>query len=222
VSVMAAWLCRSTVIAVALPPKQAIELFTPEGERKWSAGWDPVYPRPERTAGPGAVFITGHDGHTTTWTMVDHTAGCVRYARVTPGVAAGTVTVALEADGAGGTRAQVTYDLTSLSADGDARLADFDRAYDATSPSGKPQSPRRSPPALKLPTHPEHARAAACETADRPTVPWASCGASQADARTHITGWQATFPCPLKGGLSVTMRGQARDQSGREWRLTLA
>ena len=41
-------------------------------------------------------------------------AGCVRYARVTPGVAAGTVTVALEADGAGGTRAQVTYDLTSL------------------------------------------------------------------------------------------------------------
>jgi hypothetical protein len=73
---MAAWLCRSTVIAVALPPKQAIELFTPEGERKWSAGWDPVYPRPERTAGPGAVFITGHDGHTTTWTMVDHTAGC--------------------------------------------------------------------------------------------------------------------------------------------------
>jgi hypothetical protein len=32
-------------------------------------------------------------------------------------------------------------------------------------------------------------------------VPWASCGASQADARTHITGWQATFPCPLKGPL---------------------
>ncbi len=31
-------------------------------------------------------------------------------------------------------------------------------------------------------------------------MPWASCGASQADARTHITGWQATFPCPLKGG----------------------
>jgi hypothetical protein len=26
---------------------------------------------------------------------------------------------------------QVTYDLTSLSADGDARLADFDRAHDA-------------------------------------------------------------------------------------------
>lgn len=25
----------------------------------------------------------------------------------------------------------MTYDLTSLSADGDARLADFDRAYDA-------------------------------------------------------------------------------------------
>jgi hypothetical protein len=84
---------RSKVIAVALPPEQAIEVFTPEGERKWSEGWDPVYPRPERTAGPGAAFVTGHDSHTTTWTMVDHTAGCVRYARMTPGVAAGTVTV---------------------------------------------------------------------------------------------------------------------------------
>lgn len=118
---------------------------------------------------------------------------------MTPGVAAGTVTVALEADGAGGTRAQVTHDLTSLSADGDARLADFDRAYDADIAEWETQSPRRWPPALKLPTHPEHARAAACETADRPTVPWASCGASRADARTHITGWQATFPCPPKG-----------------------
>jgi catechol 2,3-dioxygenase-like lactoylglutathione lyase family enzyme len=118
-------------LPVALPPEQAIELFTPEGERKWSEGWNPVYPRPERPEGPGAVFVTSHDGHTTTWTMVDHTARCVRYARVTPGVAAGTVTVALEADGAGGSRAQVTYDPTSLSADGDVRLAEFDRAYDA-------------------------------------------------------------------------------------------
>jgi hypothetical protein len=50
---------------------------------------------------------------------------------VTPGVAAGTVTVALQADDAGGTRARVTYDLTSLSADGDMRLAELDRAYDA-------------------------------------------------------------------------------------------
>lgn len=128
---MPAWLSRSTVIAVALPPERAIDLFTPEGERKWSEGWKPVYPRPGRTAGPGAVFVTGHDGHETIWTMVDHTAACVRYARVTPGVAAGTVTVTLEADGAGRTRAKVTYDLTSLSADGDAWLADFDGAYDA-------------------------------------------------------------------------------------------
>lgn len=118
VGLMPAWLSRSTVIAVALPPERAIDLFTPEGERKWSEGWKPVYPRPGRTAGPGAVFVTGHDGHETIWTMVDHTAACVRYARVTPGVAAGTVTVTLEADGAGRTRAKVTYDLTSLSADG--------------------------------------------------------------------------------------------------------
>jgi hypothetical protein len=50
---MAAWLCRSTVIAVALPPKQAIELFTPEGERKWSRGLGPRLPAARADGRPG-------------------------------------------------------------------------------------------------------------------------------------------------------------------------
>lgn len=84
---------RAAEITVGLPPEQAIALFTPEGEPRWADGWDPHYPEPHRREGPGAVFTTGHGGHQTTWVMVDHGPGSVRYARVTEGLTAGTVAV---------------------------------------------------------------------------------------------------------------------------------
>ncbi len=79
-------------LTVALPPAAALGLFTPEGERAWVAGWNPGYPDPQRTAGPGAVFVTTHGEDTTTWVTVDHDVRRVRYARCTPGATAGTVT----------------------------------------------------------------------------------------------------------------------------------
>ena len=100
---------------VALPPERAASLFTPEGERSWAPGWAPEYPA------DGPVFLTG--GGTTVWVEV----GELRYARVTPGVQAGTVAVRLAPDG-DGTRADVTYDLTALS--GDADLAAFAAGFD--------------------------------------------------------------------------------------------
>ena len=30
--------------AVQVPPAEAIELFTPSGERRWAHGWDPSFP----------------------------------------------------------------------------------------------------------------------------------------------------------------------------------
>jgi hypothetical protein len=66
---------RATEIMVALPPEQAVALFTPEGERRWADGWDPHYPEPHRCEGPGAVFTTGHGGHQTTWIMVETARG---------------------------------------------------------------------------------------------------------------------------------------------------
>ena len=102
---------------VALPPEAAAALFTPEGERAWARGWSPEYP-----AAGGPVFTT-HEG-ATVWVEL----GGLRYARVTPGVEAGTVAVRLAAEGTG-TRAEVTYDLTAL-ADA-ARLAAFAAGFDA-------------------------------------------------------------------------------------------
>jgi hypothetical protein len=121
---------RATEITVDLPAEQAMELFTPEGERRWADGWDPQYPETDRRDGPGAVFTTGHGGHQTTWIMVDHGPGSVRYARVTQGMTAGTVAVDVVRSREHSTRVRVTYDLTALTSAGEIWLDAFDADYD--------------------------------------------------------------------------------------------
>ncbi|MBV8734269.1 MAG: hypothetical protein JO342_10785 [Solirubrobacterales bacterium] len=121
---------RATEITVELPPEQAMELFTPEGERRWADGWDPQYPQADRREGRGVVFTTDHGGHQTTWVMVDHGPESVRYARVTPGMTAGTVAVDLVGSGGHSARVRVTYDLTALSSAGESWLDAFDADYD--------------------------------------------------------------------------------------------
>jgi hypothetical protein len=100
----------SGTVEVPLPPDEALALFTPAGERAWAPGWDPVYPAEEDTS-PGTTFTT-HEGRTF-WVIADRTADSMRYARITPGVHAGTVEVRCEPAG-DATRAHVTYDLTGL------------------------------------------------------------------------------------------------------------
>jgi hypothetical protein len=113
-------------IRVALPPEAAIELFTAEGERRWAGPeWNPAYPASE----DDSVFVTEAHGHQTVWVTVERSALVRRYARVVPGVDAGTVTVRCRPEGAG-TVAEVTYELTALTPDGDARLHHFAADYD--------------------------------------------------------------------------------------------
>jgi hypothetical protein len=114
-------------IHVPLPPDKALELFTPEGERDWVPGWEPRHHS-------HTVFATGHGGSDTLWVITDHEPRRMRYARVTPGVHAGTVEVRCHPDGED-TRADVTYDLTALSPNAldpfvagfDAMLAEWER-----------------------------------------------------------------------------------------------
>jgi hypothetical protein len=102
---------HSHTLRVPLPVADALRLFTPVGERAWAPGWDPVFPAGEQGDGaaPGTVFLTGPS----TWVVVDREPDRVRYARVTPGVRAGTVEVRLRADG-DATLADVTYVTTAL------------------------------------------------------------------------------------------------------------
>jgi hypothetical protein len=105
---------------VALPPEEAIALFTAEGERSWVPHWDPSYPAGGDDREVGTVFVTGD----TTWIVIGSTADTMRYARFTPGERTGTVEVrCVAADG--GARVEVTYDLTG----DDAVVDDFERAY---------------------------------------------------------------------------------------------
>jgi hypothetical protein len=128
---MSATVRRAVEITVGLPPEQAIALFTPEDERRWADGWDPHYPEPRRREGPGAVFTTGHGGHRTTWIMVDHGPGGVRYGRVTDGMTAGTVAVDVVGTRERSTQVRVTYDLTALTPAGETWLEAFDADYEA-------------------------------------------------------------------------------------------
>ncbi|MBV9369389.1 MAG: hypothetical protein JO074_06145 [Frankiales bacterium] len=121
----------SASITVPLPPAEAMEFFTPEGERNWAgAGWDPHYPDPDRQVGAGAVFTTRHGGRETFWVMTVHTPRRVAYTRVTPGALAGTVAVEVTAETAGSTTVSVTYDLTALTPAAAGELAHFADGYD--------------------------------------------------------------------------------------------
>ena len=121
-------ICRGEV-RVALPVEQAIELFTPEGERAWDSAWDPRYPAGGADGrAVGTVFLTHHGDRTSTWVIVDSGADAMRYARVTPGVQAGTISVRCRPDG-DGTVATVTYESTALSAAADRELDAFAAGY---------------------------------------------------------------------------------------------
>ncbi len=122
------------VVAVERPPREAFELFTPEGERRWAEGWNPAWVQPSTptTLAPGAAFRTTHGGEETVWLVVDvdRPAGRVRYVRHTPGSRIGTVEVRCAPGPGGGTAARVTYDMTALSAAGQERLAELESGYD--------------------------------------------------------------------------------------------
>jgi hypothetical protein len=111
---------------VALPPERAIRAFTALGEREWAPGWDPVFPAGEADEA-GTVFTTAAGGVPAIWVIFERTPLTARYARVAPGVSAGTVEVALRPDGAH-TVAEVAYALTALGPD--AGLDAFAAGYD--------------------------------------------------------------------------------------------
>lgn len=116
---------------VALPPHEAFRLFTARGEEEWVPGWQPRFPVPTvDDTEPGVVFETEAHGQVTTWAVVACDPGrSIRYARATPGVRAGTVTVTLRAVGSTSAQVEVTYDLTAFAAAAAAELQTFADGY---------------------------------------------------------------------------------------------
>ena len=108
-------------------PATALPLFTPEGERRWVDGWHPEY-LSGASDEVGAVWRTSH-GEDTTWITTDRDGDRVRYARISNKGTAGLVEV-LCSPAAGGTRVQVTYDLTACTAAGVDALQRFATHFD--------------------------------------------------------------------------------------------
>jgi hypothetical protein len=119
-----------------LPVASAIGLFTPEGERVWAGpSWDPVYALADAArddAAAGTVFTTQTGGHAATWIVLERRDGILTYARIAPGLVAGTITVVCSADASGDeTRVTVRYDTTSLSPEGARFVQELQAGYDA-------------------------------------------------------------------------------------------
>jgi hypothetical protein len=123
---------RDTItISVPLPADEAMALFTARGERGWVEGWDPEFPAGEPSEeGEGTVFVTAADGRSTYWIVTAKDADRVRYARTTPGFAAGTVEVRRRGSDVRATQVDITYDLSALTKDGAAELDDLAAAYE--------------------------------------------------------------------------------------------
>ena len=117
-----------------LSVEQALPLFTPEGERGWAGpDWDPEYAIPGGASAdtePGTVFWTESDGGAAVWIVVERRDDGMRYARVSPGRIAGTIDVRCTPN-AGGTEVRVTYDVTSLGAEGADFVRELESGYDA-------------------------------------------------------------------------------------------
>ncbi len=115
-------------VSLTASPPEAIELFTPEGERKWAEGWDPVYANipDSRQAGAGTVFTTDAHSVRRVWIVdqYDRNAGVVRYTVFAPGQSVTRIEVRVRAV-RGGSIADVTYDRTALSIDADASVEHF-------------------------------------------------------------------------------------------------
>ncbi len=95
-------------------------------------GWHPSFPGPAvDDTEPGTVFETSAHGQHTIWLVTDRQPGKrISYARVTPGVQAGTVTVILSPVGQH-SEVEVTYDLTALTEPAREKLSEFADGYPA-------------------------------------------------------------------------------------------
>ena len=109
----------------------AIGFFTPEGERDWVPGWNPIYPEGEASETPGTVFTTAHGHVQIVWVIhhIDRAEGSAAYSRITPGHHAGTVRVRCTDQESCRCAVTVDYEMTALT-DGNPTALD---AYDEAS-----------------------------------------------------------------------------------------
>jgi hypothetical protein len=121
---------RDGSLRVALPPAEALALFTARGEVEWVPGWVPEYVNPpDGEPVEGGIWLTKDGDTDVIWRVqrYDAQAGVAEYLRVVPANRVAVVRVQCVADGPH-TVAKVQYRVTPLGPAGRAWLAEFDEA----------------------------------------------------------------------------------------------
>ncbi len=117
---------RSGEIVLPLPLGHVFPLFSPEGERAWIQGWDPVYLHPDHPSNnPGTLFRTTHNNEETLWLVLRYepSQATAHYGRFSPGSRVGTVQVHCLEEAPSRTRVAITYALTAIAPAGNEVLA---------------------------------------------------------------------------------------------------
>jgi hypothetical protein len=115
---------RTYAQRLAASPQRIMPLLTPEGERGWADGWDPIVlgaPAP----GVGTVFVTRHaEQPAALWLQVTHDSarGYVRYVYLIPGLYTVDLDIQLHPLTANRSRALVRYTYTGLTERGNAEV----------------------------------------------------------------------------------------------------
>jgi len=110
-------------VVVHAPYAETAALFGPEGERVWAGKhWDPqfIFPHPGRDE-QGAVFTIQHGALQAVWIVAQHDldARHFQYVYFLGNLMVCAIDVRFTPIDAGATKVHVTYDRTSVSADGD-------------------------------------------------------------------------------------------------------
>lgn len=122
---------------IAMPIGELFPLFSPEGEKLWTADWDYENVMGTTELSEDYVFLTKTHDHRTRdaiWIVkrYDPEKHFVQFYKIEPGKKIGVVTVKCSQLDSERTNVRVTYKYTALSTSGERFISEFDEnAYDA-------------------------------------------------------------------------------------------
>lgn len=109
------------------PPDRVFPLLCPVRERDWVPNWNPTRVITDSgVAERDGIFVTEAAPHDAVWVITRHDAGAgiLQMIKITPDHTVCKIEIALRAGGEG-TRAEISYEYTSLGPLGDAFLKEF-------------------------------------------------------------------------------------------------
>lgn len=125
------FMSKVTSFELDYSPKEAIYLFTAEGEKYWVKGWEPTYPRGNGYNKHDVFVVNSYDGKPF-YIVLDFDDKNYRafYSEVIPNVTAGTLEINIKALPDERSLVTLEYNISALSKDGQDYIKQFGHRYD--------------------------------------------------------------------------------------------